>query len=279
MRKRDIRYLVLWLFLLGIIVIVFLQVVSGYNITRLLDGNRHLANEMQLQYNLRKLQNDVIATESDIRGAIISGNKNALADVQGRITAITKELTHVHQSFSASHVAGELKKLDFFVQEKINFSYEILSAFDRSGKDKAESIINTNRGKVLRDSIEISIDKLDNLRKAEFQSIVGDIEDIGKTARLWQLVIAIIALLAVISAFWYILNQGRQQQRMINLLNESDRRNKEVADMKEQFLANMSHEIRTPMNAILGFTSILRRTQLNTEQREYVQNIHSAGEN
>src|SRR5215218_4315241 len=102
MRKRDIRYLVLWLFLLGIIVIVFLQVISGYNITRLLDGNRHLASEMQLQYNLRKLQNDVIATESDIRGAVINGDKKALADVQTRITAIAKELTRVHQSFSES---------------------------------------------------------------------------------------------------------------------------------------------------------------------------------
>lgn len=279
MRKPDIRYLVLWLFLLGIIVIVFLQVISSYNITRLLDGNRHLASEMQLQYNLRTLQNDVIAVESDIRGAVISGNKRDIANVRDRIAAIEKELTQVHQSFSASRVAGEVKKLDFYVQEKINFSNEILTAFNQWGKEKAESIINTNRGKVIRDSIEVSINKLDSLRKAEFQVLVGDIEDIGKTARLWQLVIAIVALLAVISAFWYILNQGRQQQRMIDLLNESERRNKEVADMKEQFLANMSHEIRTPMNAILGFTNLLRRTNLNADQRQYVQNIHSAGEN
>jgi CheY-like chemotaxis protein/HPt (histidine-containing phosphotransfer) domain-containing protein/two-component sensor histidine kinase len=49
--------------------------------------------------------------------------------------------------------------------------------------------------------------------------------------------------------------------------------------MQEQFLANMSHEIRTPMNSILGFTNLLKRTELNPMQREYVQNIHSAGEN
>src|SRR5437763_14121504 len=66
---------------------------------------------------------------------------------------------------------------------------------------------------------------------------------------------------------------------MILALNESEKRSKDVAYMKEQFLANMSHEIRTPMNSILGFTNLLRRTELNPAQREYIQNIHSAGEN
>ena len=74
MRKPDLRYWVLWLFLLGIVFIVFLQVVSGYNITRLLDGNRRLAREMQVQNDLRKLQSDLLTIESDIRGAILTNN-------------------------------------------------------------------------------------------------------------------------------------------------------------------------------------------------------------
>jgi signal transduction histidine kinase/CheY-like chemotaxis protein/HPt (histidine-containing phosphotransfer) domain-containing protein len=279
MRKPDIRYWVLWLFLLGVLVIVFLQVISSYNISRLLEGNRQLSAEMQVQYSLRKLQSDVITVESDIRGAVISGNSRDLANVDKKIQDITTELRNIHHYFTSNQVTGELHTLNSFVQKKIDFSREVLQAFQTTGKQEAEAIINTNRGKALRDSIEGKINKLDKLRKAELKSISGNIESTGKTARLWGLVIAIIALLAVVSAFWYILNQGRQQQKIINLLNESDKRNKEVANMKEQFLANMSHEIRTPMNAILGFTNLLRRTSLNPEQRQYVQNIHSAGEN
>ncbi|HYO22343.1 MAG TPA: ATP-binding protein [Flavisolibacter sp.] len=279
MRKPDIRYWVLWLFLLGVLVIVFLQVISGYNITRLLEGNRQLTREMNVQYNLRKLQSDVVAVESDIRGAVISGNRQDRTDVETRIHSITRELQSLHQTFTSGQVNAQLKALDLYVQKKINFSQQTLTTFEQSGKAAAEAMINTNRGKALRDSIEITLNKLDSLRKAELQNITGDIEDTGNTARLWGLFIAIVALLAVVSAFWYILDQGKQQQKMINLLNESDRRNKEVANMKEQFLANMSHEIRTPMNAILGFTNLLRRTSLNPDQRQYVQNIHSAGEN
>lgn len=279
MRKPNLRYLVLWLFLLGVLVIVFLQVLSGYNISRLLESNRQQQSEMQVKNQLRKLQNDLLTVESDLRGAALSGSVNDLAKIDTTVSAINTGLARLHHTLSSGPEAAQLQRFDDLVQRKLQFSQDVRRAFLTGGKEAAAAVINTKRGKMLRDSINLSVDHLNRLRNAGLQTLTGDIENTGKTTRLWGLVIALVALLAVISAFWYVLNQGRQQQKMIALLNESDKRNKEVANMKEQFLANMSHEIRTPMNAILGFTALLRRSQLNPDQRQYVQNIHSAGEN
>lgn len=47
---------------------------------------------------------------------------------------------------------------------------------------------------------------------------------------------------------------------------------------KSEFLAMMSHEIRTPMNGILGMTQLLQMTTLSSEQRAYLNTVHSSGE-
>jgi signal transduction histidine kinase/CheY-like chemotaxis protein/HPt (histidine-containing phosphotransfer) domain-containing protein len=62
------------------------------------------------------------------------------------------------------------------------------------------------------------------------------------------------------------------------ILSSSLQRSRESQKIKDQFLANMSHEIRTPLNGIVGFLSVLKETQLSSEQLEYVNIIENSSE-
>ncbi len=66
----------------------------------------------------------------------------------------------------------------------------------------------------------------------------------------------------------------RDETYMYNLINNLEllKRKAELANLsKKKFISHISHELRVPMNGIMGMLELLKLTELNNLQNEYVQ--------
>ena len=70
--------------------------------------------------------------------------------------------------------------------------------------------------------------------------------------------------------------ENRDTNQIYRFLTETIRQANQAKDL---FLANMSHEIRTPLNGIVGFTQLLKSTELTEEQAEFITVIETSSDN
>ncbi len=272
MTGKKIIFYILAASIAGTFTLLYIQYNSSKNITALIEGNQKYLDEYKINSELKDLEKDVVRIESNISDIISTGDSEYIKGMGSKMLKVETDLDHLQQISDDSITVKEIDDLDTAVKSKINFSKALLDSFKLKGKNVAEKLLGTLRGKRLMDSIYILGENIENSRHAVIARLTASNIESGKKAQHFNTILIVLVLVFGAALFWYIIN-------IIQKLIQSEKKVKESAQVKENFLANMSHEIRTPMNAILGFTNLLQRRKLDDESKEYVQTIQKSGEN
>ena len=275
MRQKLFTYL-LAIFIVTIMLIVFLQYNSNRNVNQLIDGNQALLTELQRRIAIHTLREDLYFISNEERRMIAQNLPALQPEINNKRKRIAAEVDYL-KKIDKNATDPSLVKLDSLVTSLMMFHSHVIDTGARNRKLQAELIMSGRGDTLLNKVVEVSR-QTNSARDQHLANLIETIDRNGLEAKKWGIILAILAVVASVYAFGYIINKIRIQHQLIHQLNESEKAVREAALVKENFMANMSHEIRTPMNAILGFTELLRKQELNSTSSQFVKAIETSGE-
>ncbi|WP_245446922.1 response regulator [Mucilaginibacter celer] len=279
MTNKKFAYLILASFAAGTILLLVIQYNFAQNMTSMRKGNESLLRELHTSNHLREIDRDLLGVEARIRAAIATDDTSHLEGVDSKIKAVKDYLDSIEIGVHDTKVKGYLDRLNVLADEKVKIKNLLLYRYAKTGNMNDTSFIANPRARRISNEITVVTHKIYDNRQKMMDGLSAAVIKNSSMARLYGNLLMVFMFLSGGALCWFIVNQFRQQNRLINKLDASEKTAREALAIKENFLANMSHEIRTPLNSILGFTNLLKRRKINADADEFVDSIQKAGEN
>lgn len=270
----------LWLlsiFIATIMLVVFIQYSYNSNINSLIESNQNLLAEFVTRTKIQQLLLDVTSVSEEAETIISQNKKENRNIVNNHIKRIQEELPGLKTLEVDDDRKQKLNEMERAVNGMLGYLNIALNSL--SDNEKPLAIIAYKESETFEKKIIALSDSLTVSKDKRLSELILLTDKKAKEAKKWGLIMAILAILASIYTFLYINQKITLQAALIKRLNESEKKVREAARIKENFLANMSHEIRTPMNAILGFIHLLQKQDTGAASKEFINSIQSASEN
>lgn len=99
--------------------------------------------------------------------------------------------------------------------------------------------------------------------------------DYTRVIKIAGIIGAVVAIIFAVSAYWIIRlkNEVKVRKQVEAQLKIAKEEAEYANHIKSTFLARMSHEIRTPLNAIAGITYLIKKTDVTSMQKKYLDKI------
>ncbi|MBF0368124.1 MAG: PAS domain S-box protein [Magnetococcales bacterium] len=196
----------------------------------------------------------------------------------GEIVAIYNDLTARKQaeetlSRYASIVSASTDHMSFLDQNLVYLA--VNDAYLRHHAKKREEIVGHSvielLGEAIFENIKGNLEKCLAGNTVHYQAWF----DFSGTGRLWMDVSYFPHLETdgTVGGIVVVARDVTENKQMEDALRMSEKAARAANRAKGEFLANMSHEIRTPMNTIIGMSYLVRQTELEEQQKNYLNKI------
>ncbi|HMI59985.1 MAG TPA: ATP-binding protein [Puia sp.] len=278
MTSNRFIYFILCAFIGGNLLIIFMQYNSAKNIHNLITGNKRLLNELNAGNQLRELERDLLSAEIRISRGVATNDSFYLNQVDLLLAEAGLLIDSLRAINDQDSTLRNINQLSALANEKLVLKRRFLDSFRRGRLLSPEIFGPIMQRRRLTIDVNNSSRKIYDIRQRLLDSLSISINSSGRKAQRWSIIMILMVLISGAALFWHVISRIRRQNLLIQQLDASERKVREVSMIKENFMANMSHEIRTPMNAILGFTNLLKAKNRNPELMEFVEAIGKSGE-
>ena len=279
MTSNRFIYSILAAFIAGNLLIIFMQYNSAKNIQNLIIGNKQLLDELRAGNQLRELERDLLSAEIKMDRAVATGDTSRLKEVDPQLKEARGLLDSVRTIVGDDGTMRNIQRLSALATEKSAMKARILDSFRGHGGLSIESFEAITRRRPLSNEVNNASRSIYESRQRLFDSLSTFTSNSGRRAQRWSVIMIFLVLVLGAALFWNIVSRIQRQNQLILQLDASERKVREISQVKENFMANISHEIRTPMNAILGFTHLLKARNRDPALTEFVDAIGQSGEN